>query len=78
MTNSKKTELTERQAEVLSGISKLIRTSTISPSHEDIANHCGIDKSTVEYFVRTLIRKGHLRKDGRKYRSLQVVRGKAA
>jgi len=66
-------ELTARQAEVLDWIKRFIREQGIPPTTREIAEGFGMAPPSATDVIRSLIRKGRLRKPERSRRSLRVV-----
>ncbi len=67
--------ITPRQRQVLDFIEAFTREHGFAPSLEEIAEHMGFSSvSNAHQHVAALIRRGHLRRDPNRPRSLEVVR----
>lgn len=66
---------TPRQREVLAFITAYCHRHGYAPTMDEIGAKMGINRTTVHEHVRALVRKGHLRRDPHKVRSLEVVGG---
>lgn len=70
--------LTRRQREVLDFITEFIDTRRYSPSLEEIAEHFGLSSvATVHKHVTNLEKKGFIRRDWNRSRSIDVVQDQA-
>lgn len=68
------TRPTKKQKELLSYIEKFVVEHGYGPSYREIMSGCGYNSvATVALHVNNLITRGHLRKNGRSARSLEVV-----
>jgi repressor LexA len=69
-------ELTERQKEVLSYIAEYIKKHSYPPTIRDIAEHFSISVKGAHDHITALKRKNHLKQDGQRSRTLELVRSK--
>lgn len=70
----KKIRPTKKQYELLSYIEKFVAEHGYGPSYREIMKGCGYNSvATVALHVNNLIARGHLRKNGRSARSLEVM-----
>lgn len=67
--------LTPRQREVLAIIAAYRHRHGYAPAMQEVADKLGICKTTISEHVGFLERKGYLRRDKHKARSLEVVGG---
>ena len=73
MTNT--TLPTKKQRQLLTFIDEFIAEKGFSPSYREIMDGCNYTSvATVALHVRSLIARGHLRKEGRKARTIEVVK----
>ncbi len=64
----------KKQYELLEYVNKFVGEHGYGPSYREIMNGCNYSSvATVAVHVNNLIKKGHLRKNGRSARSLEVV-----
>jgi repressor LexA len=66
--------ITEPQARTLRVICELIETSGLPPTVQELADTLGISHASAHEQVAQLVRKGYLRKEPRKARSLIVLK----
>lgn len=66
---------TPRQSDVLAFIAAYRHRHGYAPAMREIADKLGISKVSIFEHVNELVRKGHLRRDPHKARSLDVVGG---
>lgn len=65
---------TKKQRELLTFIDGFIKAHGYSPSYREIMNGCNYNSvATVAVHVNNLIKRGHLQKNGRSARSIEVV-----
>lgn len=70
----KKVRPTKKQYETLSYIETFVAEHGYGPSYREIMKGCGYNSvATVALHVNNLIARGHLRKNGRSARSLEVI-----
>lgn len=74
MENENTIRPTKKQQELLEFIEKFIIEHGYGPSYREIMNGCNYTSvATVAVHVNNLINRGHLRKNGRNARSLEVI-----
>ena len=66
--------ITEPQARTLWAICKMIGASGLPPTIQELADSLGISHASAHEQVAQLVRKGYLRKEPRKARSLVVLK----
>lgn len=66
--------ITEPQARTLRAICKMIGVSGLPPTIQELADSLGISHASAHEQVAQLVRKGYLRKEPRKARSLVVLK----
>ena len=66
-------KLTRRQAEILRSIRKFIRRNGYPPTVRELGERFGFDPSTIFEHLRALQRKGHIKRDPHKSRSLTLL-----
>lgn len=66
-----KVPLTLRELEVLTYLKKF-KKGSIMPTRQDLADHFGIKRSTAEFFLSKLKKKGYV-KTSRMWRSIKVI-----
>jgi repressor LexA len=69
-------ELTERQKEILSFIAEHINVHLYPPTIREIADHYGMSVKGAHDHVMALKRKGAIKKDDRRPRTMELVRSK--
>ena len=74
MGKQKTDTITEPQARTLRVICKLINVSGLPPTVQELADSLGISHASAHEQVAQLVRKGYLRKEPRKARSLVVLK----
>ncbi|MDR0316182.1 MAG: transcriptional repressor LexA [Treponema sp.] len=67
---------TERQTEVLSFISEYINVHSYPPAIREIADHFGMSVKGAYDHITALKRKGYLKQDGKRPRTMELVKSK--
>ncbi|MHC4504203.1 MAG: transcriptional repressor LexA [Planctomycetota bacterium] len=65
--------LTPKQKRVLDEIRAHVKETGFSPTYEELANRCGVSKSTVRQYLRALKEKGAIRRQHYGHRSIEVI-----
>ena len=69
------TELTEKQAEVLTFIKGFIKEHGLSPTNSEMAEAINVQPNAIQVRINGLIRKGAVQRMAGKMRSIQPVKG---
>ncbi len=73
--SKKKTEgITEPQAKTLQAICDILDRSGLPPTVKELAEALGISHASAHEQIAQLVRKGYLRKEDRKARSIVVIK----
>jgi repressor LexA len=70
-------ELTQRQKEVLSFIAEYISIHTYPPTIREIADYFSVSIKAAHDHVSALKKKGYLKQDGKRSRTMELIRGGA-
>ena len=73
MSKRKTEDITEPQARTLRVICQILDTTDLSPTVKELAEVLGISHASTHEQIAQLVRKGYLRKEARKARSIVVV-----
>jgi repressor LexA len=65
--------LTPKQKRVLDEIRSALEETGFSPTYEELADRCGVSKSTVRQYLRALQEKGAIRREHYGHRSIEIV-----
>lgn len=66
--------LTPNQKRVLDEIRAHLKETGFSPTYEELADRCGVSKSTVRQYLRALEEKGSIKREHYGHRSIEIVR----
>ncbi len=55
--------LTPKQKRVLDAIRSVLKETGFSPTYEELAERCGVSKSTVRQYLRALEEKGVIKRE---------------
>ena len=65
--------LTPKQKRVLDEIRSALKETGFSPTYEELADRCGVSKSTVRQYLRALEEKGVIRREHYGHRSIEPI-----
>jgi len=65
--------LTPNQKRVLDEIRAHLEETGFSPTYEELADRCGVSKSTVRQYLRALDEKGAIRREHYGHRSIEII-----